>query len=219
MSSRFASITKVRDLDDVVRRPQSARRRPEWVPLRGEAVRHDVRMSTFDWDVFERELHDVLIAAISRTISGNSDENFYAAALYAIYSEREGVIGLPDLNMNGEQSDDDTDEELGRWSSRWDVGDWDYFVANWLPEDRATYWSDALTEAASGRGEAHWDAVFDRYLRMMVAVCRRARATLRSSRVIEDDLLVLVLDHEGEMDHLVKQTLSSEELQRHFPDL
>ncbi|GAB2848471.1 hypothetical protein GCM10027176_59940 [Actinoallomurus bryophytorum] len=170
---------------------------------------------TFDWAAFEGALTDALVRAVRSAIAEHPGERFYAAALDHIYRETDGRIALPCLGMN-------TVEALASLPAReqadlrWSAADWDHYSDVWLPGDLDRDWERALTAEACRGTTRQWASTFRRYLGMLVRVCRRARASLRSSGLTDRDFVVLLLDDEYH-ETLVRRVLPRSEVSRHFP--
>jgi hypothetical protein len=168
-----------------------------------------------DWKGFERALADALVQAVRSTVAEHSQERLYAAVLDHIYRETDGQIRLPSLGMNSV-------EALGRLPAeqrdqlRWSPADWDFYSDEWLAEEEARRWGQALTAEACRGTTRQWESTFRRYLALLVRVCKRARRALRASGVTGRDFVVLVFDDEfGET--LVKRVLTRGEVSRLFP--
>ncbi|GAB3929259.1 hypothetical protein GCM10029976_028560 [Kribbella albertanoniae] len=171
--------------------------------------------ASFDWATFERELTDALEAAIRSALLAHRDEQFYAAALGGIYREERGVISRPSLGMNSVEALNQHPLEE-QPDVRWSMFDWDHLDDDWLAE--AQRWEEALTAEACRERTSHWESTFQRYLMMLVRVCREVRTRLRTSGVVGPEFLVLVIDDEHH-ELLVRHVLTPSEVGRHFPEL
>jgi hypothetical protein len=156
-----------------------------------------------DWAGFERALTDALVRAIGAA-AVHPGRRLYAAALYGLYRETDGVITIPSLAAN-------TVEALhGRESLRWSPADWCHLDDGWLPD--GTRWERALTAYACRGSTRQWDAALSRFLAVLVRVCRNARKTLP-----DRDCVVLLLD-DAHHESLLRRVLGRAELYRLFPE-
>lgn len=169
-----------------------------------------------DWAGFECALVDALVQAVRSTIAEHPDERFYAAVLDRIYRETDGLIRLPSLGMNSVEALAQLPVE-DQAHLRWSPADWDHYDDDWVPEGSDGDWEWQLTAEACRGTTRHWESTFRRYLTMLVRVCKRARATLRTSGVTDRDFVVLLLDDEC-YETLVKRVLTRREVSRHFPE-
>ncbi len=175
---------------------------PEWKDARVTAL--------LDWATFEHTLTEALEAAIRSVVLARRDEQFYAAALGGIYREERGVISRPTLGVNSVEALEEQPD------LRWSMFDWDHLDDDWLTE--AERWEQALTAEACRERTSHWESTFQRYLMMLVRVCREVRTRLRTSGVVGPEFLVLVIDDEHH-ELLVRSILTPSEVGRHFPEL
>ena len=171
----------------------------------------------FDWADFERTLHDGVVRAVVEAAGDHPDERFYAAVLDHVYREEDGRIALPALGINSAEAL--AREPAERQADlRWSAPDWDLYRDDWPPGGSAHRWEAALTAEACSGTTRHWRKTFDRYLATLVRVCRGARKTLRESKVVHRDFVVLLLDDEHR-ERLIERVLTADEVRRHFPEL
>jgi hypothetical protein len=165
-----------------------------------------------DWAGFERALVDALVQAVRSTVAEHPDERFYAAVLDRIYRETDGRITLPNLGMNSVEALAQLPVEQ-RADVRWSAADWNHYDDEWLARD----WEGQLTAEACRGTTRQWEATFRRYVAMLVRVCKRTRAALRTSGVTDRDFVVLLLDDEYH-ETLIKRVLTNREVSRYFPE-
>lgn len=157
---------------------------------------------TFPWADFERDVVAGLTTTVDQAIRAQPDRHWYAAALWLIYAETDGMIGLPALSLNSEEA------LAGQPDVRWNPADWEDLADDWLP----ARWQSALTDHASGR---NWQRVFDRYLTVLVRACRQSRKSLRAKGY---QGLVVIID-DDQYEPLLRRCLTAAEIRRHFPEL
>ena len=146
-----------------------------------------------DWSELERVLHDGVVQAVN--------EPCRTVALAHIYREQDGQIALPLLGV-----------------STTDPGEPDDYRTDWLPADLAAHWENALTAAACAGTTRHWHRTFERYLTVLVRVCRKATKTLRANGKADRECVVVLLDDEFR-ETLIRRVLTAADVRRHFPEL
>jgi hypothetical protein len=166
-----------------------------------------------NWAAFADELVRALVSEVRQAIKTHPGEEFYAAALFEVYRETEGVISLPQLSLQSAQglSGLSTSEREAIW---WSPPDWDRYLDDWLPG--AADWERELTAEACAGDRAHWREAFHRYQEMLVEVCLRAREILRPDGGPASRMLVLVIDDEH-YERLIRACVTEAEEAEHFP--
>ncbi|RSM75803.1 hypothetical protein DL991_27165 [Amycolatopsis sp. WAC 01375] len=170
-----------------------------------------------DWAEFERTLREGVVQSVVSAMNDHPGERFYAAVLDHIYREEDGPIALPLVGINSVEALVREPAEH-QADLRWSAPDWDLYHDDWLPEGMAGRWEKALTTEACSGTTRHWQKTFDRYLTMLVRVCRQARTTLRRNGNTHPDFVVVLLDDEYR-GTLIRRVLSTGEVRRHFPEL
>jgi hypothetical protein len=185
----------------------------------GVDVGHDGGVTVgLDWAEFERSLHDGVVQSVGEAVGNHPGEQFYAAVLYDIYAEEDGLIALPSFGINSVEAL--AREPAGLQAQlRWSAPDWDGYHDDWLPDDLAGHWEKALTAEACSATTRHWRKTFGRYLATLVRVCRQARVTLRTNGVTGRDFVVLLLLDNEYHETLIRRVLTAGEVRRHFPEL
>jgi hypothetical protein len=167
--------------------------------------------SRFDWSGFERELTAALVERVRSAIAERPEAGYDAAALGHIYRETDGVIMLPYLGLRDAKAA--TDKTM-----RWSPANWDVFDDEWLPDEQGHRWQRVLTAYACGGSRGRWEATFERYLTVVVRVCKQARTTLYTTGVTHRAFVVVLLDDER-YETILRRILPERELYRHFPEL
>ncbi len=165
----------------------------------------------FDWSGFEGELTAALVERVRSAIAERPDAGYDAAALDHIYRETDGPIMLPYLGLRDAEAAADPDRS-------WSTADWGDFEDEWLPDERTRHWQQALTSYACGGSSGRWEATFERYLTVLVRVCKRARTTLRTTGVTDRTFIVVLFD-DARYETILRRILPERELHRHFPEL
>lgn len=185
---------------------------------RAGVVCHDGGVAVdLDWPGFERAVHEGVVRSVISAMGDHPGERLYVAVLDHLYREEDGPIALPLLGINSV-------EALAREPAehqadlRWSAPDWGTYHDRWLPEDSTGRWEKALTAEACSGTTRQWRTTFDRYLTMLVRVCRQARTTLRQNEDVHPDFVVLLLDDEYH-ETLIRRVLTTTEVRRHFPEL
>ena len=98
-------------------------------------------------------------------------------------------------------------------SCRFSPPDWEHQDYEW--SETAGDWGDRLVEAVSGLPRAQWDQAWERFAQAMLTIAAGVRATLVADGTLPADVVVYLDDEDGD---LLVRSLTSAELQRHFPE-
>ncbi|MGN9914223.1 DUF4303 domain-containing protein [Phytohabitans sp. LJ34] len=173
----------------------------------------------FDWGAVERELAAALVRTVESVVVDAPGERITAAVLDRVYRETDAVIRLPSLGVHG---DDELTGESGGYLAdlRFGADEFErqYFDDEWLGDERAKELELALTAEACRGTQQDWEAAFDRYLSVLVAVCRTATAELRAAGTVGSDFVAVLFDDER-YEPLLRACLTGEEFDRLFPEL
>lgn len=167
--------------------------------------------SRFDWSGFESELTAALVEGIRSAIAERPDAGYDAAALDHVYRETDGPIMLPYLALRDAEAAGDPD----RW---WSTADWGDYEVEWLTDERRRHWERVLASYAGGGSRRRWEATFERYLTVLVRVCKRARTTLHTAGATDRAFIVVLFD-DARHEAILRRILPERELHRHFPEL
>lgn len=174
------------------------------------------RRPRFDWTGFEDELTRGLVASVTAVRNSVPDGRHYAAALFGLYAEAEGVVCLPLLGVGDEDALDDPDDR-DRFGARWDVAAWDAVDHDW-PGDRRGDLEAALTAEACRSTPEHWDRTHARFRTTLTRACRAARTELVTAGTVEEGFLVVLQDDDADPDgELLRSCLTPAQVRRHFP--
>jgi len=164
-----------------------------------------------DWNRFESEATDLVVAAVTRRVSETPGERFYAAALHSVYREELGTIGLPSLALHSAAADNSDAVRLDAHPC-----DWHHSIDGWCPRSWASRWQAALMLEATAVSMPQWHATFDHYLTSLVRVCTDARTALHARDETQQGFLVVVVD-EQHHEPLLRRCLTETQLAQHFP--
>lgn len=160
----------------------------------------------FDWAGFETDLTAAAVTAVRALAGAAAGQQPYAVAFSEFYAETTGVIYLPNLALATEQT-------VPEPSCRFSPPDWEHQDYEW--SETAGDWGDRLVEAVSGLPRAQWDQAWERFAQAMLTIAAGVRATLVADGTLPADVVVYLDDEDGD---LLVRSLTSAELQRHFPE-
>ncbi|MUL67257.1 hypothetical protein BOO86_22475 [Mycobacterium sp. CBMA 234] len=160
----------------------------------------------FDWAACESELTASAVAAVRTLVAAAAGQRPYAVAFSEFYTETTGVIYLPNLALA-------TEESVPEPSYRFSPPDWEFQDYEWGDTDAS--WGDRLSEAVTGLPRGQWDEAWERFAQAMLTIAAGVRAAMVADGTLPTDVVVYLDDEDGE---LLVRSLTTDELQRHFPE-
>ncbi|MFK4730491.1 DUF4303 domain-containing protein [Agromyces mediolanus] len=173
------------------------------------------RMMPADWRALEAHIADRYVEAVGAFLAARPGERVYGVAAHVFYGETGGVVAWPALAVGSEESLAAAAEgsTFSPEKLRWSPADWAFQLD---PSDADDAWA-ALVEAAACAGDdAHWEAVYARFLRSFATAAKLALKRLRAEGDVARGFIAVAMDEAWE---LVPLSLTKAELERHFPEL
>ncbi|MCM3658854.1 DUF4303 domain-containing protein [Agromyces mediolanus] len=172
-------------------------------------------LTTADWRALEAHIAERYAEAVDAFLEEHAGERVYGVAAHVFYGETGAVVAWPALAVGSEESlaataaaSRFTPDEL-----RWSPADWAFQLD---PSEADDAWAARVEAAARAGDEAHWEAVYERFLRAFASAAKQAKKRLRGEGAVARGFIAVAMDEEWE---LVPLSLTNAELGRHFPEL
>ncbi len=149
----------------------------------------------FDWSEFEAAVFEELRWSLVKLGKAHKAERFYAVALYGLYRELDGFLGLPLLGANTEAAGP-ADAKGDFWAERWNPHGWAHTELPLRKRPTLRLEKALMREATAGTVE-HWRRTEQRYFKVLVRLARGLRDDAPELLNVTDDFVAFVHDDEG----------------------
>lgn len=170
---------------------------------------------SLDWKALDEHLVTSLFDAVRSHHVNHPVQRIYGAAFHVFYGETGGVVAWPLLGIASEEDLESIAEgsNFAPEELRWSPADWSTQIDPTHADDA---WAQRIEAFASIRNDAHWEKVYDRYLRACAKAAKKARARLVSEGIVEKSFIAVAMDEAWE---LVPLSLTAAQVRAHFPEL
>lgn len=168
-----------------------------------------------DWRALEAHIAERYAEAVHAYLAHHPGERVFGVASQVFSGETGGVIAWPGLAVGSEESlaAATEDSSFSTEELRWSPADWAFQLD---PSEADDDWAARVEAAARAGDDAHWEAIYARFLRSFATAAKTAKKRLRTEGAVAPGFLALAMDEAWE---LVPLSLTKDELDRHFPEL
>lgn len=185
------------------------------MPVATRRNRMPAKTSALDWRVLDAHIHDRLLGSVRDHAARHPGDHIYGAAFHAFYGETGGVIAWPALAIATEEdlASITADSRFSPDDLRWSPADWS---EQFDPSEHDDAWAAKVEAHAVAGDDAHWEKVYDRFLRAFAKAAKKARGSLVAEGVVEKSFIAVAMDEAWE---LVPLSLTPAQVRAHFPEL
>ena len=171
--------------------------------------------SAVDWKALDAHILDRLVEAVRAHAVAHPGDHIYGAAFHVFYGETGGVVAWPALAIATEEdlATIAADSRFTPADLRWSPADWSVQLD---PSEGDDAWAARIEASATGRDDAHWEKVNERFLRAFAKAAKRARGVLVAERSVEKSFIAVAMDEAWE---LIPLSLTPAQVRAHFPEL